>query len=215
MSRPSTFTNVENVVGADAIPTLSCADALRQNENPVTLFTAALLFTRGGFDRDPIVEFDARFPADAEDLRPFCVNLSKDHERFFSGFGVMPAPGKKRPVNWDQRLYCIDQRRKEECFEFLGGIAYSNPAAGIFANTFSQDLAISDPTSKTGQVLDVTVFGVMSNLFVVYLEPQLTGPPVVRKVSMSQPHLIPRAIYNAGIMGGFTGEDPLNMRDEK
>jgi hypothetical protein len=214
MSRPSTFTQVDVVSDADNVAALSCADALHQRDNPLVLFTAALLFTRGGFDRDPVVEFDARFPAESADLRPFCVDLAKADERFFSGFGTMPAPGKNRPVNWDKRLYCIDQRRQEECFEFLSGIAYSNPKAQMFANTFSQAVTLVDPTSKIGQFLDVTVFGVLANQFVVYLEPQLTGIPVVRKVSTANPDMIPRSIRAAGLVGGFTGKDPLDIRDE-
>lgn len=213
MNRPNTFVQIDEITGADSIAPLSCSDALSQRDNPLVLFTAALLFTRGGFDRDPVVEFDARFPADSADLRPFFVDLARDHERFFSGFGVMPAPGRQKPINWDKRLYCIDQRRKDECFEFLGGIAYSNPSAQLFANSFLQSVTIPDPTSRTGQVLEVHVAGVMSNKFVVYAEPQINAPAVVRQVRTDQPHLIPHGIYQAGIMSGFNGKDPLDMRE--
>jgi hypothetical protein len=213
MNRPNTFVQIDEITGADSIAPLSCADALNQRDNPLVLFTAALLFTRGGFDRDPVVEFDARFPADSDGLRPFFVDLAREHERFFSGFGVTPAPGRQKPINWDKRLYCIDQRRKDECFEFLGGIAYSNPAAQLFANSFLQAVTIPDPTSRTGQVLEVHVAGVMSNRFVVYAEPQINAPAIARQVSTDQPHLIPHSIYQAGIMSGFNGKDPLDMRE--
>lgn len=213
MKRPDTFVKIDEVTGADAIAPLSCADALNQRENPLALFTAALLFTHGGFDRDPVVEFDARFPADTQDLRPFFVDLARDHELFFSGFGVMPSPGRQRAVNWDKRLYCIDQRRKDECFEFLGGIAYSNPAVGLFASSFMQTVTVPDPTSRTGQTLEINVVGVMSNKFVVYAETQLNAPAIARRVSTAQPHLIPHSIYQAGIMSGFNGKDPLDMRE--
>lgn len=213
MKRPDTFVKIDEVTDADAIAPLSCADAFNQRENPLALFTAALLFTHGGFDRDPVIEFDARFPAETQDLRPFFVDLARDHERFFAGFGVMPAPGRQRPVNWDKRLYCIDQRRKDECFEFLGGIAYSNPAAGLFASSFMQTVTVPDPTSRTGQTLEINVVGVMSNQFVVYAETQLNAPAVARRVSTAQPHLIPHSIYQAGIMSGFNGKDPLDMRE--
>jgi hypothetical protein len=214
MTRPETFTKVEPVSGAEQVAALSCADALHQRENPLVLFSAALLFTHGGFDRDPVAEFDARFPAESADLRPFYVDLARDGEYFFSGFGSMPAPGRQRVVNWDKRVYCIDQRRKDECFEFLGGIAYSNPKAKLFANSFLHPVSVPDPTSKIGQFLDITVVGVMSNSFVVYLEPQWNAPAIVRKVSTTQPGLIPHSIHAAGILGGFTGKDPLDMRDE-
>ena len=213
MKRPDTFVQIDEVIGADSIAPLSCADAFSRREHPLVLFTAALLFTHGGFDRDPVVEFDARFPAESKDLRPFFVDLARDKERFFSGFGVMPAPNRPRAVNWDKRLYCIDHRRKEECFEFLGGIAYSNQRTHVFASSFMQTVLIPDPTSRTGQTLEVHVAGVMSNKFVVYVEPQFNGPAVARQISTAHPHLIPPSIYKAGLMAGFNGKDPLDMRD--
>jgi hypothetical protein len=214
MRRPDSFREIEAVTGADAVPTLSISDALRRRENPVVLFTPALLFTHSEFDKDPVVEFDARFPADAADLRPFCVALSKPHEFFFQGMGTRPAPGKSRPVNWDKMLYGIDQTRAEECFSFLGGIAFSNPKTGVFAQTFSQEVNVIDPTSlDLSCTLTVTVFGVMANTYTVFMS-DASIPPTVRKVQLSLQHKIPKDILLAGIRSGFTGEDPITMRDE-
>jgi hypothetical protein len=215
MARPDTFREVDVISGADAVPTISFADALASRDDPVVLFTPALLFTHGGFDRDPVIEFDARFPAESSDLRPFCVDLTRDHEFFFRGFGSLPAPGHQRIVNWDKRVYGIPNSRKEECFSFLGGIAFSNPKTGVFANTFSNVVPVLDPTSRTGQFVDITVFGVMSNVAVVYVERRLRGPGIVRSVSMKAYNAIPKAIREAGLLGGFTGEDPLIMRDKQ
>jgi hypothetical protein len=213
MDRPDTFVKVDSITGADALAHLSCADAFNQRDNPLVLFTPALLFTRGGFDRDPVIEFDARFPAASSDMRPFAVDLARDHERFFSGFGIMPAPGRQRVVNWDKRIYAIDYRRQEECFEFLGGIAYSNPKAQWFANSFLHAVTIPDPTSKTGQVLEIHVVGIMSNKFVVYVDEQPNAPAVVRQLSTNKLHMLPRAVYRAGAMSGFNGVDPLDTKD--
>lgn len=213
MDRPDTFVQVDAVTGADSVAPISCADAFSQRENPLVLFTPALLFTRGGFDRDPVIEFDARFPASSRDMRPFSVDLARDSERFFRGFGAMPAPGRPRVVNWDKRIYAIDQRRQEECFEFLGGIAYSDPKKQWFANSFLHTVTIPDPTSKTGQILDVHVVGVISNKIVVYVEPQLNAPAVVRQISADKLHSLPRSIYKAGAISGFNGKDPLDMRE--
>lgn len=214
MDRPDTFTEVEVITGADSVPAVSLSDALQQRDNPVSLFTPALLFTHGGFDRDPVIEFDARFPAASADLRPFRVDLTRDSEFFFRGFGVMSAPGKQHAVNWDKRVYGISKTREDECFEFLGGIAFSNPKSSFFANTFSHAIAVPDPTSRTGQLIDITVFGVMSNAWVVYVEERFLKPAIVRVVSMKAATAIPAAIRKAGLLGGFTGEDPLTMRDQ-
>ena len=214
MQRPDSFREIEAVTGADAVQTLSISDALQRRDAPVALFTPALLFTHSDFDKDPVVEFDARFPADSADLRPFCVALSKSDEFFFRGMGTRPAPGKSRPVNWDKMLYGIDQTRAEECFSFLGGIAFSNPKTGVFAQTFSQEVSVVDPTARgLARTLSVTVFGVMANAYTVFMSDK-SVPPVVQKIRLSLQHQIPKDILIAGIRSGFTGEDPITMRDE-
>lgn len=213
MTRPDTFIEVPEITGADAIPVLSCADALRRRENPVILFTPAVLFTHGGFDRDPVMEFDARFPAESHDLRPFCVDLKKDSEFFFEGLGVMPPPGLSRPVNWDKRLYAIDKRRAAECIGFLSGIAYSNPHTGMFGSGFVYGLDITDPTSSKNDRLLVAVIGVISSSWVLFLEPRPTNVPVFRRYRTVNGQL-PPLLQAQNIFTGFDGTDPLTMRDE-
>jgi hypothetical protein len=214
MKRFDIFTEIDNVHGAGPVPTLSCSDALRQRDRPVSLFTAALLFTHGGFDRDPVIEFDARFPAPSSDLRPFCIDVVKDHEFFFRGLGIRPAPGGQKPINWDKRLYCIDKQREAECFEFLSSIAFSEPKRGFFANTFLHTITVPDPTASN-EHLSVTVFGVMSNKFAAYMHENQFGAPSVCRVSLPlHPEaLIPDKIRNAVNASDYTGEDPLAFRD--
>lgn len=218
MKRPDTFTAIDPVTHADSISTVSCAEVLRRREKPVALFTPALLFTRCRFDRDPVVEFDAYMPAPSTDLRPFCVDLNADRaEWFFHGLGVMPAPGKSRPVNWDKRLYLIDETRASDCFGFLSGIAYSDPKTNFFASTFSYDLVIPDPTSKLRETLTVKVFGVISNTFVAYLDYSRFSPrsvPEVQVVYTHDPQLVLNSIAGKDVTTTFTGEDPLTMRDD-
>jgi hypothetical protein len=214
MKRPDSFTDAVPIIGADAIQSMSCADALRRREKPVVLFTPALLFTHAGFDRDPVIEFDARFPAESRDLRPFCLDLKGD-DVFFRGMGIMPPPGRATPVNWNQRLYCIDASRKEECFGFLSGIAFSCPKTQFFASTFYYELPVPDPTSKVLEFLNVAVFGVLTNKGVVFLAGDYNAPPFVRALDLNTARIeIPNAIKSAELFGGFTEEDPLTMRDE-
>ena len=214
MTRPDSFTDAVPIIGADAIQSMSCADALRRRENPVMLFTPALLFTRAGFDRDPVVEFDARFPAESRDLRPFCIDLKGD-DAFFRGLGVMPPPGRITPVNWDKRLYGIDASRKEDCLSFLGGIAFSCPKTQFYASTFYYDLQVPDPTAKLLDFLTVTVFGVMTNKGAIFLADNNNKQPVVRSLDLDAARIqLPGVVSAAEILSGLTGEDPLNMRDE-
>jgi hypothetical protein len=187
---------------------------LRNRERPVSLFTAALLFTHGRFDRDPVIEFDARYPAPSADLRPFCIDLRREHEFFFSGLGIQPPPGRPTPVNWDKSLNAIDQTREEECFGFLGGISFADPRVGFFGNSFSYQIEVPDPTSKTGATLPVTVFGVYSNSFIVMLAQRFNAPAILRKIRTPADGSLPTALRGTGIITGYTGEDPLSMRDQ-
>jgi hypothetical protein len=213
MDRPNSFRQVDAVVAADDIARLSCADALSRREKPVALFTPALLVAHGGFDRDPVIEFDARFPAASKDMRPFYVDLQRDDEFFFRGLGVTPLAGRATPVAWDKRLYCIAEERAEECFEFIGGIAFSDPRTGMFANVFSYDITTLDPTSRRGQMLTVKVFGVASNLFMSFLEERPNKPPRAKKIPMTSAQQTADFLRAHKIVSQFDGSDPLKMRD--
>jgi hypothetical protein len=216
MKRPDTFRQLDPVKDADALPVVSCAEALRARDKPVVLFTPALLFTHGGFDRDPMAEFDAYCPAPSATLRPFCVDLTKDKWRFFHGMGIQPPPGRTQPVNWDKRLYAIDKEREEECFGFLNGIAYSNPKTNLFASTFSYDLSIPDPTALLTETLLVRVFGVIGNTFIVWVNYNAAKPdklPTVQTIQTHDPQRVLRSLSGAPLLTEFTGNDPLDMRD--
>lgn len=204
---------VDSVKDAEDISAASCADILGQRENPVALFTPALLITHGGLDRDPVIEFNAFFPAASSDLKPFVVDLKKDHERFFEGLGSALLPGRKTPTNFDQRLYAIDARRSAECFEFLGGIAFSNPKTNFFAQTCAHNIKVPDPTSKRHQLLSVTVFGVVANTFVALLQERFMQPAIALKVDMISGPAKSAFLRQCGIVGIFDGVDPLQNRE--
>lgn len=214
MAAPKIFTDVGAVTNADDIVALSCGDALRQSGRDLVLFTPALLVTHGGFDRDPVIEFDARFPAPSADQRPFSVDLKKEHENFFTGLGAHALPGRTRPVNWDKRLYAIDATRAEECFAFLGGIAFSDPKTAYFASVFSYDLAVPDPTARVVACLQVKVFGVISNTAVHMLRPALQGPPKAKTIVLASAASALNFLSSQQFLSPFTGTDPLEARDQ-
>lgn len=212
MDRPKTFTEVDAVTGDFEVPRLCVSDALRGMKNEVRLFTPALLITHGGFDRDPVREFDARFPAETADARPFVIDLQRENEFFFRGLGVVTLACHKKPINWDKRIYAIHVDRAEECFDFLNGIAFSAPDRGYYANALSYDLKIKDPTSKIVASLDVKIFGVLANNFVAYMANDFVAPRAV-KIPISGP-------VNFGMLPGSNlsinpvdDDDPLKMRD--
>jgi hypothetical protein len=209
----SKLIEIDPVTHAEDIAAVSFADILNQRAQPVALFTPALLITHGGFDRDPVVEFNALCPAASADLKPFVVDLKKDHERFFVGLGGTALPGKKTVVDFDKRLYAIAASRAEECFEFLGGIAFSDPRTQFFAQTCSYTIDVPDPTSKRQQFLSVRVFGVVASNFVALLQPRLTQPPIAIKTSLTTTAEKSAFLRRAGIVGVFDGIDPLHQRD--
>ena len=213
MERPKTFTEVGAISGEVDIPRLCVSDALRGMKNAVRLFTPALLVTHGGFDRDPVQEFDARFPAESADERPFVIDLQRDSEFFFRSLGVVGLNCHRRPVNWDKRLYAITASRAETCFEFLGGIAFSAPDRGYYANVLSYDLRIKDPTAKIVTALDIKVFGVLANNFVAYLSNDFDAPRAF-KIKIAANTNITGIVPSKNLLYNPSDDDPLKMRDQ-
>lgn len=211
MKRPATFQQVDEVTDAASIRALSCSEALRSRGVNFCLFTPALLFTHGGFDRDPVIEFDARYGLPA-DKRPFCVQLRKDNEQFFSGLGLAAVGHARTPVNWNQRLYAIDEEYSADCFGFIGGITWSDPKTNLFASVMSYDLTIPDPTSSRNEFLTVKVFGVLANTFIAYLHERPGRRPVARRIPFSG-GMLPAAIPRTNLLGAAANEDPLQMRE--
>lgn len=211
--RPDNFEEVEPLRDTPEIAQLSCSEALCNTGRKLVLFTPALLMTHGRFDRDPVIEYDARFPVENNDLRPFCVELKKDNERFFEGLGVHVPPGKRKPVNWDKRIYALDASRADECFGFIGGIAFSDPKRGYFGSVLSYDLDIPDPTSRVHERLEVKVFGVLANTFMAFLTPRSHNVPVVQVVK-NHNNVWPIELPRTNLLGAPLGQDLLDMREE-
>jgi hypothetical protein len=218
MERPSTFREAVVVTNADAIRQLSCSEALRQRNPNLKLFTPALLLTHGGFDRDPVQEFVARFEV-PKDKQPFVVQLRRDNDCFFESLGTKPIGDPRFPVDWDRRLYAIDDDYADECFGFLGGIAWSNPRTGMFASTMSYDMEIVDPTqpynfdSSRLDFLTVKIFGVMANRFVAYMHHRPGQCPIARRIPFDG-KVLPASIPKTNFLGVAPQEDPLLMRED-
>ena len=143
----------------------------------------------------------------------FRSELQRDAETFFVGLGHASVGSTRRQIAWDKRVYCVAKERAEECFSFIGGIAFSNPKTGLFANVFSYDLVFPDPTSPRNQWLSVKVFGVITNTFIALLENRYDKPPRARKIIMPSAEAGVLFLRQRGVMTHFTGEDPLQMRD--
>jgi len=212
MERPDTFIEVEVADPTIAIPRLCVSDALRGLAHSVRLFTPALLLTHGGFDRDPVREFVFRAEIEKPDERPFVIDLKRDHERFFTGLGAAPLRPGGRPVNWDQRLYAVPEQHADDCFSFLGGLAFSNPAQNFYASTLSYDLQICDPTSTVKAPLTVKIFGVLANTFVAYIETAFFAPRPVKRIGATG-FKLSDVIPAQNLLFTPVDDDPLKMRE--
>lgn len=209
------FEKVDEIVDADNLPQRTVVDVLRAFDGAVSLFSPALLLTHGGFDRDPVLEFAMRFPADQKDSAPFSVDLKADTpEVFFTKLGLSKLPGTKQLVNWDKRIYGIAASRAEECFSFLNGIAFSDLSRGFFASSFSYNLSIADPTCPAGTGrLDVKIFAVVSNLFVSILDNTAGDPPVARTIPLDSSAAALQLMQEKNILTNFTGVNPWAAGD--
>jgi hypothetical protein len=206
MRRSAEFRKVENVTDVYSAPSIALSDVLRQRGQAFFLFTPAFLLTHSEFDRDPVVE---------KDKMPFCVDLQRGDERFFSGLGATQLPGKKKAVNWDRRLYCIDASRKDDCVSFISGIIFSNPKSGAFGSAFYYDMTINDPTARVHSELQIGVFGVRTNKNVAFLMPRMCAPAVVNVVPIAKLFLCPPAVIEACALSSQLSTNPLNMREDK
>lgn len=214
MRRSSEFREVEDVAGAYSAPAIALSDVLRQRSQDFFLFTPALLLTHSEFDRDPVVEFAVRAPAE-KDLLPFCIDLRPTGAPFFSGLGEKQLPAVQKVVNWDRRLYCVDASRKDECISFIGGILFSNPKTGAFGTSFYYDLTVTDPTAREHSELSIGVFGVRTNKHIAFLMPSPVGPANVKVVAADKLFLCPPRIIEACALSTQVTADPLNMREDK
>lgn len=180
------YIQVDPVIDGVMPKRLSIADVLQTPDKPFSLFTPALLFTHGKFDRDPVVEF-ASYYSEVSSVRPFYIDLQREHEFFFQGLGVCPAPGTAEPrVNWDKRLFAIPAAAADDCFAFIGGIGWADPGTGFFGRTFSYTAEIPDPTDGFGAVIPVRIFGVVAQDFVSFIDTACSAP-TVRLINTNKP----------------------------
>jgi hypothetical protein len=180
MSRPA-VTELASVV--EKIPTqrLSCLAAMRERRGEVTCFTPALLVTAGLIPVDPVNEFVARLNV-PESGRPFCVEVPPPAFPFFSGLGTTSLNGSV--INWDRRLYAVPESHAKACLDFLGGIGIVGQ--NHIASSVTYTIDIPDPTmpqfSDSRHFIPVTIFGILRDDKITYLEPNKFLPPFLKTI---------------------------------
>lgn len=135
-------------------------------------FTTGVIHATTIFDRDPIAEFNNRFPADSNDDLPMAIDYANP---FFKGLGVGLISGM--PVNLDHRLYAIRRHRWEAIRNCICGIAMMHRSTAFYAKLAFYEMEIVDPfalkkmtvVTKVPSV-PITVFAVSSNKSFSYLQ---------------------------------------------
>jgi len=148
-------------------------------EDGVVLFTPALVTTHGGFDRDPVVEFARTVSTTDPDILPFVID---SEFQFFEGLGLGLLPGSPLPVNWNNRLYGVNEETWPELKNMMENIAWYDPKRYNFGQVGSHELTIVDPHALArGFVAEIpsvtiTVFCVSALRGFYYINPA-TDPP--------------------------------------
>lgn len=178
----------KKVVKVDTVSTpidvapLALFDVLAAGDRAFRLFLPTLLFSHGAFDRDPVVEFASYYSERFRRL-PFCVDIAPTLPPLFSGFPVAPGPRSKKVVDWNRRLYIVEEESYEDCFAFIGGMAWLHRGASVYTSVFHYDATVPDPTAPS-RSLSLRIFGVLGSDFVAYVD---VAAPVPRALKVFTP----------------------------
>jgi len=162
----------------------SLLETVRDRRGEVSFFSPALLLTAGRLPVDPLNEFVTRCSI-AESARPFCVEVRPPTGPFFSGLGSSVFLNEL--IDWDRRLYAVPNASAEACFNFLGCIGITGD--NFLASSVKYVIDIPDPTMpqfvQNQHNISVTLFGVLHDDKITYLEPRGFFPPVVKTIAAS------------------------------
>ena len=153
------------------------------------LFTHGLLFTHGGWDRDPINDYLLEYNPE---FAPLVIDLP---ERPFSGMVCKDENGNRRS-EWCYKLLAIKNEGWDELFAFMSLVGAIQRDAGYLARLLAQVLPIPDVLVLTRQpgllqvqcpLVEVTIFGIDSNKRAVYMEPTTYSPMYKPRVKITAP----------------------------
>lgn len=166
----------------------SQAESLSTLANEYKLFTHGLLFTHGGWDRDPISDWLVEWQPE---YAPVVIDLPS---RFLLGMECRDERRRLRS-EWCYKLLAIRQEGWDELFAFLSLVGAINRDAGYAARLLAQEVPIPDVVALERKavlptvcpLVSVVVFGVDSNKRAVYVEPAKSPPMDKPKVKVSPP----------------------------
>lgn len=151
------------------------------------LFSHGLLFTHGGWDRDPLSDYLAEWNPE---FAPFVIDLPS---RVFSGMTCKDERGHRR-AEWCYKLLAIRHEGWEGLFAFMSLVGAVQRDSGYLAKLLAQVVLVPDVLKLERKAFsldvcpqtEVVVFGIDSNKRAVYIEPAKNPPldkPRVRMVA--------------------------------
>lgn len=150
------------------------------------LFTHGLLFTHGGWDRDPIIDYLMEW---GPEHVPVVIDLPK---RVIFGMECKDERGRHRS-DWCYKLLAVRHEGWDELFDWMSLIGAIDRDHNYVARLLAQEIPVPDVLAlektialpKSCPMVDVAVFGVDSNKHAAFVEPAKAPPidkPKVRVV---------------------------------
>jgi len=177
------------------------------------LFSHGLLFTHGGWDRDPISDYLVEW---SPEHVPFVIDLPS---RVFFGMECKDENGRHRP-EWCYKLLAVRHEGWEELFAFMSLVGAIQRDTGYLAKLLAQVVPVPDVLALEKRsnlpsvcpVVEVVVFGIDSNKRAVFCEPAKVLPLDKPKIKIVPPD--PDTVELASrILGGSA--DPYEKVDLK
>jgi hypothetical protein len=166
----------------------SQADTLAVIAAEYKLFTHGLMFTHGGWDRDPLNDYVVEWNPE---FAPLVLDL---HRRVFFGMGCKDENGRRRS-EWCYKLLAIRHEGWKELFAYMSMVGAIQRDTGYLAKLLAQVIPVPDVLALERKstmptvcpTVDVVVFGVDSNKRAVYVEPAKQPPLDKPKVKLCPP----------------------------
>lgn len=192
---------------------ISRAGTLATVATEYKLFSHGLLFTHGGWDRDPINDYLVEW---GPEHSPFVIDLPR---RVFFGMECKDERGRHRP-DWCYKLLAIRHEGWEELFAFMSLVGAIQRDTGYVAKLLAQVISVPDILAmekNTRQLIacsdvEVVVFGVDSNKRAVFCEPAKVPPLDKPKVKVVPPDPDTVELANRVLSDNSDPYEPIDFR---
>jgi len=177
------------------------------------LFSHGLLFTHGGWDRDPISDYLAEW---GPEYSPFVIELPR---RAFLGMECKDERGRHRP-DWCYKLLAICHEGWEELFAFMSLVGAIQRDSGYMARLLAQVIHVPDILALEKKAdlpaayptVEAVIFGIDSNKRAVFCEPAKVPPLDKPKVKLVPPDPDTVELAKLVLSGSSDPYEPIDLK---